>query len=130
MLIGAFIWNELQVNHQLKDHDNQYIILSKWKDPNLGFEIGCIADLPKSLADNYPGLVANYYHSDLATTNVNKGEMHYREAIQTGDSTLLHMYGFKLLYGNVNTALNDPFSVVITKKMALKYFGNANVVGP
>lgn len=129
MLIGAYVWDELQVNHQLKDADNQYIILSKWKDPNLGNEINSIAELPKALADNYPGLVSNYYHTDLASTNVSKGEKHYRESIQIGDSSLLHMYGFKLLDGDVKTALNDPFSVVITQNAAMKYFGRTNVVG-
>jgi ABC-type antimicrobial peptide transport system permease subunit len=129
LLIGAYVWGELQVNHQLKDADNQYIILSKWKDPNLGNEIGGIAELPKAMAENYPGLVRNYYHADLATTIVAKGETHYRESIQTGDSTLLHMYGFKLLYGDVKTALNDPFSVVVSQRAALKYFGKTNIVG-
>jgi putative ABC transport system permease protein len=79
------------------------------------------------LADNYPGLVRNYYHADLATTIVGRGETHYRESIQTGDSTFLHMYGFKLLYAK--TALNDPFSVVVSRRAALKYFGKTNIVG-
>ncbi len=129
LLIAAYIWGELQVNHQLKDAENQYIILNKWKDPNLGNEIGGIAELPKALAENYPGFVRNYYHADLATTIVSKGETNYRESIQTGDSTLLHMYGFKLLYGDVKTALNDPFSVVITQRAAKKFFSKYDVVG-
>lgn len=129
LLIGAYVWSELQVNLQLRDANNQYIILSKWKDPNLGYEIGGIAELPKAMAENYPDLVRNYYHADLATTIVARGETHYRESIQTGDSTLLHMYGFKLLYGDVKTALNNPFSVVITQHAALKYFGKKDVVG-
>jgi len=129
LLIGAYVWGELQVNHQLRDADNQYIIQSKWKDPNMGFELASAAELPKALKENYPGLVANYYRFDGMTTNVSKGDMHFRESIQLGDSTMLSMYGFKLLQGNAKTALNDPFSVVITGKMALKYFGRTDVVG-
>ncbi|MDN5286829.1 MAG: hypothetical protein JWR38_3103 [Mucilaginibacter sp.] len=129
LLIGAYIWDELQVNHQLKNSENQYILLSKWKDPNMGNEIGGIAQLPKALADNYPSLVANHYHFDAVTTNVSKGDMHFRESLQLGDSTLLKMYGFKLLQGDVNTALNDPFSVVLTAAIAKKYFGRTDVVG-
>src|ERR1700712_252405 len=79
LLIGAYVWGELQVNTQLKNADNQYIILSKWKDPNIGNEIGGIAQLPRALKENYPNLVANDYHFDGATTNVSKGELHYRE---------------------------------------------------
>ncbi|WP_461450096.1 ABC transporter permease [Mucilaginibacter sp.] len=129
LLIGAYVWSELQVNRDLKDADNQYIIQSKWKDPNMGFEIGSSAELPKALKETYPGLVANYYRFDGVTTNVSKGDKHFRETVQVGDSTLLNMYGFKLLHGNANTALNDPFSVVITSQMAIKYFGRKDVVG-
>lgn len=129
LLIGAYVWEELQVNRGLKNADNQYIILSKWKDQNMGNEIGSTAQMPQTLKDNYPGLVANYYHFDGVTTNVSKGDMHFRESLQLGDSTLLNMYGFKLLYGDVSTALRDPFSVVLTSRMALKYFGKTNVVG-
>src|ERR1700754_2451930 len=129
LLIGAYVWDELQVNHQLKNSENQYILLSKWTDPNLGDEIGTIAQLPKALKDNYPNLVANYYHFDAVTTNVSRGDMHFRESLQLGDSTLLKMYGFKLLQGDASTALNDPFSVVLTSTMAKKYFGHTDVVG-
>src|ERR1700743_3085714 len=63
LLIGAYVWGELQVNQQLKDADNQYIIMSKWKDPNMGADYTSNAQLSRALKDNYPGLVANYYNS-------------------------------------------------------------------
>ena len=36
LLIGAYVWSELQVNTNLKNTDRQYIIQSKWKDANEG----------------------------------------------------------------------------------------------
>ena len=51
------------------------------------------------------------------------------EGLQIGDSTVLKIYGFPVLYGNTGTALQDPFSVVITEDKALKYFGRKDVVG-
>ncbi|WP_184545198.1 ABC transporter permease [Mucilaginibacter sp. FT3.2] len=129
LLIGAYIWGQLQVNHQLKNANNQYILLSKWTDPTQGNEIASAAQLPRALRDNYPNLVANYYHFDGVTTNVSKGDMHFRESLQLGDSTLLNMYGLKLMHGDATTALNDPFSVVLTPNMAMKYFGKTDVIG-
>jgi ABC-type antimicrobial peptide transport system permease subunit len=129
LLIGAYVWSELQINRDFKNTDNQYIILSKWKDPNMGFEIGTIAQLPKTLKEVYPNLVANYYHWDAVTSNVSKGDKHFRESIQVGDSTLLSMYGFGLLHGDVQTALNDPFSAVVTEALANKYFSKTDVIG-
>jgi len=130
LLIGAYVWGELQVNHHLKNADNQYIILSKWKDPNMGNEFTSIAELPKTLKADYPGLVADYYRSDLlGSVTVSKGDKHFHENLQIGDSTLLKMYGFTLVAGDIKTALNDPFDIVMTKKMALKYFGRTNIIG-
>jgi putative ABC transport system permease protein len=129
LIIGAYVWVELQINRQLNNADNQYIIQSKWKDPNMGIELTSIAQLPKTLRTVYPHLVANYYHDDLVTTNVSRGERHFRENLQIGDSTLLSMYGLKLLHGDPKTALNDPFSVVLTSKVAIKYFGKTDVIG-
>ncbi|WP_419800876.1 ABC transporter permease [Mucilaginibacter sp.] len=129
LLIGAYIWGELQVNRQLKNADEQYIIQSKWKDPNMGFELATLAELPKALKTEYPNLVANYYHWDGVTSTISKGEKHFREHIQIGDSTLLTMYGFSLLYGDVGTIFTGPFSVVVTQNKAIKYFGTTDVVG-
>lgn len=129
LLIAAYAWSELQVNRELKNFGNQYILQSKWKDPNMGIAFGTLAPLPKALKEQYPNLVANFYLWDGVMSIVSKADKHFREGIQIGDSTLLSMYGFKLLHGDARTALNEPFSVVITTNIALKYFGKTDVIG-
>ncbi|TWR29344.1 FtsX-like permease family protein [Mucilaginibacter pallidiroseus] len=129
MLIGGYIWNETSVNGDLKNAGNQYIVQSKWKDPNMGYVLTSLAPIPKALKDEYPTLVVNYYHWDGVSSTVSKGDKHFRESLQVGDSTFFNVYGFKLLHGDTNTALNDPFSVVITDDKAIKYFGKTDVVG-
>ncbi len=91
LLIGAYVWGELRVNGQLKNVQNQYIILSKWKQSNQGFEIATYGALSKALKENYPNLVANYCRYDGITSNISKGDKSFRENIQVCDSTMLHM---------------------------------------
>ena len=129
LLVIAFIWSELQVNTQLRNASSQYIIQSKWKDPSQGLELTTIGPLAKSLKEQYPHLVANYYRWDGISSTISHKEKSFREGIQICDSTLFQMYGFKLLYGDAKTAFEDPFSVVLTKDKALKYFGRPDVVG-
>lgn len=129
LLIAAYVWHEVSVNSDLKNADNQYIIQSKWKDPNMGYVLTALAPMPKALKEEYPTLVANYYHWDGVSSNVSKGDKHFRESLQVGDSTFIKTYGFKLLHGDPETALNDPFSAVITLQTAIKYFGKTDVVG-
>ncbi|MGN6532754.1 MAG: ABC transporter permease, partial [Ginsengibacter sp.] len=129
LLIGAYVWSELQVNKNLKNADRQYIIQSNWKNPGEGYFLATLGPLAKSLKENYPNLVADFYRYDGVTSNISKGEKSFRENIQIGDSTIFTMYGFTFLSGNSKTALLNPFSVVITIDKALKYFGKKDVVG-
>ena len=129
LIIGAYILGELQVNAGLKNADNQYIIQSKWKNQNLGYELTTLGPLAKTLKEEYPNLLADYYRFDAVTSTVSKDNKHFRENLQIGDRTMLSMFGFSLLYGDAKTALNDPYSVVITENAAIKYFGKTDVIG-
>lgn len=42
----------------------------------------------------------------------------------SADSTFFKVFSFKLLRGDINTALSEPGGIIITEKMANKYFGN------
>ena len=51
--------------------------------------------------------------------------------IQTGctDADFLTMFDFPLLHGNKETALNDPYSVILTEKAAIRLFGQEAPLG-
>ncbi len=129
MLIGVYVWQDLQVNKNLSNAKQQYFLQSYWKGQDASYALTTLGPLAKQLKENYPSLVANYYRWDGITSGVTKGDKSFREGIQLGDSTLLSMFGFNLLHGNVATALTDPYAVVITEATAIKYFGKTAVVG-
>lgn len=129
LLTFGFVWRELQVNRNLRNVDNQYILMSRWSEANMGNDFTTLGQLAKALKDRYPNLVENYYRFDGITTNVSKDSHVFREDIQIGDSTFLQMYGFPLLDGNPSTAFERPFSVVVSQEVAKKYFGKTDVVG-
>jgi putative ABC transport system permease protein len=129
MLIGVFIWSEFQVNKDLRNNDRIYMIRSKWKNPDMGYDFSTLGPLSKALKTNYPSLVSNYYHHDGITSIISIGDKHFSEGLQVGDASLISMFGLKLLYGNPVTALNDPTSIAITAAKAIKYFGKTDVLG-
>jgi putative ABC transport system permease protein len=45
------------------------------------------------------------------------------------DSGFLQMFSFPLLQGNKFTALNHPFSMIVTESFAKKFFGNEDAMG-
>jgi len=129
LLVAVFIWSEYQVNRDLTHADRQFFLSSKWKKNGIAPAFTSLGPLAKTLKENYPRLIANYYRWDGVTSNVSLGDKHFREGIQIGDSTLLSMYGFPLLHGDARTAFDNPYSVLITAEKALKYFGRTDVVG-
>lgn len=45
------------------------------------------------------------------------------------DSTFFEIFSYNMLYGNPETALDAPHTIVLTEKLAQKYFGRVDVVG-
>lgn len=53
----------------------------------------------------------------------------YESRIICVDSTFLKVFTFPLIKGDPNTALREPYSMVLTSEMAIKYFGNEDPIG-
>jgi putative ABC transport system permease protein len=57
------------------------------------------------------------------------GELYQEERFYFADSTVFRIFSFHFLQGDSLGSLNEPFSVVITEKMARKYFGSVSPMG-
>ncbi|MEL7119277.1 MAG: ABC transporter permease [Bacteroidota bacterium] len=58
------------------------------------------------------------------------GETSFTESeILFADPSALKLFTFPMIHGDPNTALNEPMTIVLTKKMALKYFNDENPTG-
>lgn len=121
LLIGAFIYGEKQVNKTIENNDRIFLLRSNWKQPDMGMDITTPAPLAQALKQNYPNLVEDYYHHDGISSILSKGDKHFREVLQPGDASLLTMFGFTILHGDAHTALQDPYSLVITASKAKKF---------
>ena len=53
----------------------------------------------------------------------------FYETIHFADSNVFNLFTFPLLYGDPQTALNEPYELVLNREMALKYFDRLDVVG-
>jgi putative ABC transport system permease protein len=61
---------------------------------------------------------------------IRKGNVKFQETQSLyADSTFFHVFDFKLLEGNPNTALSEPFSIVLSETAAKKYFGDTDPLG-
>ncbi|MEI9920323.1 MAG: ABC transporter permease [Bacteroidota bacterium] len=128
LVIGVYVWSELQVNQQLKDVDRLYVVDGTDAKGNWA---GFFAPGPmgKVLAEEDPQMVENYYRFYDRMLKLSHGDNHIVFQGIMGDSTLLTMFGMPVLYGDPATALVEPNSIVITDKVANALFGRTDVLG-
>jgi putative ABC transport system permease protein len=61
---------------------------------------------------------------------IRKGDVKYMEKnVMWADSAFFKVFDFKLIKGNPEKALTDPFSIVLSETTAKKYFGKEDPVG-
>jgi predicted permease len=59
----------------------------------------------------------------------NGDKVFFESSLIAADSTIFRVFTMPFLTGNPETALNSPYSVVLTKKLAEKYFGSEDPLG-
>lgn len=84
------------------------------------------------LAEKVPGVeqfVRLYPQNTVVLSTADEQEKHNEENFYFADSNFLEVFTFELLAGNPTTALQEPFSLLLTPNMAEKYFGTADPIG-
>ncbi len=82
------------------------------------------------LADEVPEVEAAARFSRFGGLQLRYGDhSFFEQQVRATDPTFFRMFSFPLLRGEPDTALNDPFSIVISQRMATKYFGEDDPLG-
>jgi len=126
LLMSIFIYGEMQIDQQLKDIDRLYFVEEKYDDAVVGWPAGL---LTKEAVTQYPTIFESYYRFVDRSVTISKGEKHFRTQTLIGDSTFFKMFGLKILNGDLNSALTQPNSIVITEAVARQYFDRSDAIG-
>lgn len=71
----------------------------------------------------------NYYKPVVVSNPLTPETKYIEQKVVFADPDFFNFFTFKLASGNAKDVLNKPFSVVISKDIAKKYFGDADPVG-
>jgi putative ABC transport system permease protein len=129
LFLLMYILDELSYDRHHVNAHNIYRIVSNIKEPDNAFTWAVAQRrLGPELQDNYPEVV-NAVRFDGMNRNLYKnGELQFYETrFFLTDSTVFDMFTHKFLAGDPATALDLPFSMVITEQTAKKYFASAEV---
>ncbi len=129
ILILLWIQNEISHDRFHKKIDRIYTINNRDK---FNGELWAWNWTPKILA---PTLKQDYPEVEEAvrTTNtsflMSVGDKHLTETGNFTDPSFLKVFSFSLIEGNPTTSLSQIYNIVITQKLAKKFFGNEDAVG-
>ncbi|MGD8778588.1 MAG: ABC transporter permease [Ignavibacteria bacterium] len=131
ILISEFIFNELSYDKFHKNADNIYRVATDGKIGNNPIELSILAaPAGPALVSDFPEVldaVRIKYPDNNLFSYENK---HFFEfAPLYVDKSFFNVFSFKLIKGDPKTALETPFSLILTQELAEKYFGNENPIG-
>ncbi|HDZ40157.1 MAG TPA: ABC transporter permease [Bacteroidetes bacterium] len=77
-----------------------------------------------------PEIIEYTRFSNLPRVLFEKDEMKmFEDNLRGVDSTFFRMFSFSFKYGDPNTALSEPHTIVLSEEMTEKYFGDENPLG-
>ena len=131
LLIVLYIQDELRYDRHHEKADEIYRVWMDVKAPGAEFELAStMAPLGPALVADVPEVVQAARVSMGGERLVAHGEKRfYEEGFYFADSTIFDVFTYPLLRGNPQTALQAPFSVVLTEEAARKYFGEEDPMG-
>ena len=132
ILVGLYVRYELSYDQFHEDVEDIHLVKMK-KTERFGgsYDPFLPPMLGKLIKDGTPGL------EEVTTTVAGAGSMYVvkngtdyiRENFYTIESSFFNVFTFAILYGDKFNVFDEPNSVVISKEMALKYFGVENAIG-
>ncbi len=129
ILIALWVNDELSYDKFHKNINNLYRVISK------GAYLGDGVDgtpVPLAIAIKYeiPDIIDAVRIMDVPKLVISYDDKaYYEDKILLTEQPFFNLFSFPFLYGNPENALSNPNDIVITEKIAKKYFGDENPIG-
>ena len=130
ILIGLFVNDELSYNHFLPGYQDAYRVqLTIAETGQRPVTWGATPDqLAAQLKLEFPEIVATTRDA-AQSVGLRHGDVDAHESVEWVDPEFFAVLGYPLLRGDAKTALAEPDTIVLTRSLAMKYFGKLDVVG-
>src|SRR5690242_495787 len=129
MLILLYVKDEVSFDRFQKNANNIYRVVSKSNQQGQEREIATTGLLQgPRFTQNVPG-IESFVRVQNGMEDIKKGTDVTSQSILYVDSDFFSIFTFPLLYGDCQSCLKEPHSVVLSEDAAKKYFASTNVVG-
>jgi putative ABC transport system permease protein len=131
LFLIIYVANEVSYDRYHEKADRIYRISTKITEPDDQF-IWTVAQIPfgPQVAHDYPEVQSfvRFFNMPRALYKYEDKEFN-EEGFYFADSTLFDIFTYKVLKGEVKSALREPKKIVLTEKIANRYFGKTDPIG-
>ena len=133
-LLLTYVIDQFSYDRYLPDSNRIYRITSDYHgiENNFASEqiARCYYNWIRQIKKDYPQVAQLVKFNNAPVTAATANNRTFRpNNFYTTDSTFFDVFRFKFIRGSRVSALESPMSIVLTEKIAEKYFGNTNPVG-
>jgi len=139
LLISLYISDELSYDKQFPDSDRIYRVVNAFSLDEGGTEKGVYFPAPfaSALTEHFPEIENVGRINPVSLFGAGKNEIRRTDDAKSSfedgfcyvDQSLLDIFQTPMIYGDARHALDNPMSIVISKRKADKYFAGENPVG-
>jgi putative ABC transport system permease protein len=130
MLISLYAKDEISYDQFHEKKAQLYRIIQSWQIGNQPAQIIGITNavVGETFSKEIPE-VQQYIRINGTAVTVKKGNEVLTENPLFVDDNFFSVFTFPLIRGDKRTALQDPYSAVLSEEVAIKYFGTTNAIG-
>jgi putative ABC transport system permease protein len=132
LIICLYVLHETSYDKFHSNASNIYRVTVHGKLHNIKFDVATSSGLiSKATYAEIPEVEHTTRIAKFGAWLVSNGNTRFNEDnLYFVDTNFLKVFeGYKLIYGNKDSLFNSPGNIVLTEKIALKYFGTTDVVG-
>jgi putative ABC transport system permease protein len=131
ILVFLLVEDEWSYDRHFENADNLYRIIHNGDPYEEGGSPSAItpAPLAKALKEEYPEIIRSSRCGFGSLLSFKMGDEFIEETAVPVDNDFLKMFNIEFIAGDIHNALNAPNNIVLTEKIAKKYFGNENPIG-
>lgn len=131
LFLIIYVTDELSYDRYHENAGRIYRVSAKITEPDDQFTWN-VAQIPMGpqVVQDYPEVQSFVRFINMPRSLYKYEDKEYiEEDFYYADSTLFDIFSYKVLKGEVLTAVKDPGKIVLTKTAAARYFGNADPIG-
>jgi putative ABC transport system permease protein len=133
ILILLYVRAEFGYDRFHENADRIWRVTREWvnEEGSTSLHLGHVAPpIAPLLANDFPDILEAVRIHTPGELLVSREDLHYLEPrVIFADDNLFDVFTFPLLKGDPETALKNPYSVVLTERTAKKYFGDEDPMG-